>query len=78
MYLSFNRSSKRSETNIAFSDFFAVIVSFLRSVPIIGPILSHPVVAPVSFNAFHSFFMLITNKISQVVDKIAGVRVLPV
>ncbi|ODQ58728.1 hypothetical protein WICANDRAFT_79274 [Wickerhamomyces anomalus NRRL Y-366-8] len=42
-----------------FGDFFAVIVSFLRSVPIIGPILSHPVVAPV-------------------VDKIAGVRVLPV
>lgn len=42
-----------------FGDFFAVIISFLRSVPIIGPVLSHPAVAPV-------------------VDRLAGVRVLPV
>lgn len=42
-----------------FGDFFGVIVQFLRSMPIIGPILSHPVIAPV-------------------VDKLAGVRVLPV
>ncbi|SCU79575.1 LADA_0B01640g1_1 [Lachancea dasiensis] len=42
-----------------FGDFFAVIVQFLRSLPIIGPVLSHPAIAPW-------------------VDKIAGVRVLPV
>lgn len=42
-----------------FGDFFGAIVQFLRSMPIIGPILSHPAVAPV-------------------VDKIAGVSVLPV
>ncbi|CAB4253026.1 similar to Saccharomyces cerevisiae YMR292W GOT1 Homodimeric protein that is packaged into COPII vesicles and cycles between the ER and Golgi [Maudiozyma barnettii] len=42
-----------------FGDFFGVIVQFLRSMPIIGPILSHPVIAPV-------------------IDKLAGVRVLPV
>lgn len=42
-----------------FGDFFGVIVQFLRSMPIIGPILSHPVIAPV-------------------VDKLAGIRVLPV
>ncbi|OWB82787.1 hypothetical protein B5S33_g1415 [[Candida] boidinii] len=42
-----------------FGDFFAVIVQFLRSLPIIGPLLSHPVIAPV-------------------LDRIAGVRVLPV
>lgn len=42
-----------------FGDFFGVIVQFLRSMPIIGPILSHPAVAPI-------------------VDKLAGVRVLPV
>lgn len=42
-----------------FGDFFGVIVQFLRSMPLIGPVLSHPVIAPV-------------------VDKIAGIRVLPV
>lgn len=42
-----------------FGDFFGVIVQFLRSLPIIGPILSHPVVAPV-------------------VDRLAGIRMLPV
>lgn len=42
-----------------FGDFFGIIVQFLRSLPIIGPILSNPVVAPI-------------------VDKLAGVRVLPV
>ncbi|SCU86634.1 LANO_0C08680g1_1 [Lachancea nothofagi CBS 11611] len=42
-----------------FGDFFAVIVQFLRSLPIIGTALSHPAIAPW-------------------VDKIAGVRVLPV
>lgn len=42
-----------------FSDFFAVIVQFLRSMPYIGPALSHPAVAPI-------------------VDRLAGVRVLPV
>ncbi|AMD21951.1 HFR096Wp [Eremothecium sinecaudum] len=42
-----------------FGDFFSVIVQFLRSLPIIGPFMSHPAVAPV-------------------VDKLAGIRVLPV
>lgn len=42
-----------------FGDFFGVAVQFLRSLPVIGPILSHPVVAPV-------------------VDRLAGIRVLPV
>lgn len=31
-----------------FGDFFAVIVQFLRSIPYIGPLLSHPYIAPVS------------------------------
>ncbi|EDO16044.1 hypothetical protein Kpol_1067p16 [Vanderwaltozyma polyspora DSM 70294] len=30
-----------------FGDFFGIIVQFLRSLPLIGPILSHPAVAPV-------------------------------
>ncbi|KAG5360503.1 Protein transport protein [Yarrowia sp. B02] len=42
-----------------FGDFFAVIVAFLRSMPVIGPLLSHPAVAPV-------------------IDRLAGVRILPV
>lgn len=42
-----------------FGDFFAVIITFLRSMPFIGPILSHPYVAPA-------------------IDRLAGVRVLPV
>lgn len=42
-----------------FGEFFATMVQFLRSLPYIGPILSHPAVAPI-------------------VDKLAGVRVLPV
>ncbi|AET39782.1 Got1p Ecym_4770 [Eremothecium cymbalariae DBVPG len=42
-----------------FGDFFSVIVQFLRSMPLIGPFLSHPSIAPL-------------------VDKLAGVRVLPV
>ncbi|ONH65657.1 Protein transport protein GOT1 [Cyberlindnera fabianii] len=42
-----------------FGDFFAVIISFLRSIPVIGPILSHPAIAPT-------------------IDRLAGVRVLPV
>ncbi|CAR27824.1 ZYRO0D07436p [Zygosaccharomyces rouxii] len=42
-----------------FGDFFGAIIQFLRSMPLIGPILSHPAVAPI-------------------VDKIAGVNVLPV
>lgn len=42
-----------------FGDFFAVIVAFLRSMPVIGPVLSHPAVAPV-------------------IDRLAGVRILPV
>ncbi|CAI8501165.1 unnamed protein product [Hanseniaspora opuntiae] len=41
-----------------FGDFFSVVVQFLRSMPIIGPILKHPKVAPL-------------------VDKLAGVKVLP-
>lgn len=31
-----------------FGDFFAVIIAFLRSLPIIGPVLSNPYIAPVS------------------------------
>lgn len=42
-----------------FGEFFATLVQFLRSLPIIGPFLSHPVVSPI-------------------VDKLAGVRVLPI
>ncbi|GMG23411.1 unnamed protein product [Ambrosiozyma monospora] len=42
-----------------FGEFFATMVQFLRSIPVIGPILSHPAVAPV-------------------IDKLAGVRILPV
>ncbi|KAK9480123.1 Got1/Sft2-like family-domain-containing protein [Lipomyces japonicus] len=42
-----------------FGDFFSVIVSFLRSLPFIGPVLSHPYTAPV-------------------IDRLAGIRVLPV
>ncbi|AWU77722.1 uncharacterized protein C5L36_0D04490 [Pichia kudriavzevii] len=42
-----------------FGEFFATLVQFLRSMPVIGPFLSHPMVAPV-------------------VDRIAGVRVLPI
>lgn len=42
-----------------FGDFFAIIVQFLRSLPVIGPVLSHPSVAPY-------------------IDRLAGVRVLPV
>ncbi|GMM30583.1 Got1 protein [Martiniozyma asiatica (nom. inval.)] len=41
-----------------FGEFFATLVTFLRSLPIIGPFLSHPAVAPV-------------------VDRLAGVNVLP-
>lgn len=29
-----------------FGDFFGTIVQFLRLVPVIGPVLSHPVIAP--------------------------------
>lgn len=29
-----------------FGDFFGTIVQFLRSMPVIGPILSHPLIAP--------------------------------
>ncbi|SCU98640.1 LAMI_0F15654g1_1 [Lachancea mirantina] len=42
-----------------FGDFFAVVVQFLRSLPVIGPLLSHPAVAPY-------------------IDRLAGLRVLPV
>ncbi|CCE61621.1 hypothetical protein TPHA_0A05470 [Tetrapisispora phaffii CBS 4417] len=42
-----------------FGDFFGIIVQFLRSLPVIGPILSHPAVSPI-------------------VDKLAGIRTLPV
>ncbi|VVT51344.1 uncharacterized protein SAPINGB_P003065 [Magnusiomyces paraingens] len=42
-----------------FGDFFGVIVAFLRSLPVIGPLLSHPYIAPI-------------------VDRIAGVQMLPV
>ncbi|ODV95075.1 hypothetical protein PACTADRAFT_86239 [Pachysolen tannophilus NRRL Y-2460] len=42
-----------------FGDFFAIIVQFLRSIPYVGPLLSHPYIAPT-------------------IDRIAGVRVLPV
>ncbi|CEP64039.1 Got1p LALA0_S10e00826g [Lachancea lanzarotensis] len=42
-----------------FGDFFGVVVQFLRSLPVIGPVLCHPAVAPW-------------------VDRLAGVRVLPV
>ncbi|GMM46616.1 Got1 protein [Pichia kluyveri] len=42
-----------------FGEFFATMVQFLRSVPIIGPFLSNPMVAPI-------------------VDKVAGIRVLPI
>lgn len=42
-----------------FGDFFAVIIAFLRSMPIIGPVLSNPYIAPT-------------------VDRLAGVRILPV
>lgn len=42
-----------------FGEFFATMVQFLRTLPFIGPFLSHPLVAPV-------------------VDKLAGVRVLPI
>lgn len=42
-----------------FGDFFAVIVAFLRSMPFIGPVLSHPAIAPT-------------------IDRLAGVRILPV
>lgn len=42
-----------------FGEFFATMVQFLRTLPFVGPVLSHPLVAPV-------------------VDKLAGVRVLPI
>ncbi|KAK9470507.1 Got1/Sft2-like family-domain-containing protein [Dipodascopsis tothii] len=42
-----------------FGDFFSVIVAFLRSLPLIGPVLSSPFVAPT-------------------IDRLAGIRVLPV
>lgn len=42
-----------------FGDFFGVVLQLLRSIPVIGPILSHPAIAPV-------------------LDRIAGVSVLPV
>ncbi|CAN6668138.1 protein transport protein Got1p [Trichomonascus vanleenenianus] len=42
-----------------FGDFFGVIVAFLRSLPVVGPLLSHPMVAPT-------------------IDRLAGVRILPV
>ncbi|QEU58648.1 Got1 [Kluyveromyces lactis] len=42
-----------------FGDFFGVILQLLRSIPIIGPVLSHPTIAPI-------------------LDRIAGVSVLPV
>lgn len=29
-----------------FGDFFGTIVQFLRSMPVIGPVLSHPLIAP--------------------------------
>lgn len=32
---------------LLFGDFLSIIVTFLRSLPVIGPVLSHPVVAPV-------------------------------
>lgn len=31
-----------------FGDFFGVIITFLRSLPVVGPLLSHPMIAPVS------------------------------
>ncbi|KAK9380914.1 Got1/Sft2-like family-domain-containing protein [Kockiozyma suomiensis] len=42
-----------------FGDFFSVIISFLRSLPFIGPVLSSPFVAPT-------------------IDRLAGIRILPV
>ncbi|KAK9374410.1 Got1/Sft2-like family-domain-containing protein [Lipomyces chichibuensis] len=42
-----------------FGDFFSVIVSFLRSLPFIGPVLSSPYIAPT-------------------IDRLAGIRVLPI
>lgn len=42
-----------------FGEFFPTLVQFLRSLPFVGPLLNHPIVAPV-------------------VDRIAGVRVLPI
>ncbi|KAK9453147.1 Got1/Sft2-like family-domain-containing protein [Dipodascopsis uninucleata] len=42
-----------------FGDFFSVIVSFLRSLPFIGPVLSSPIIAPT-------------------IDRLAGIRILPV
>ncbi|KAK9464685.1 Got1/Sft2-like family-domain-containing protein [Lipomyces arxii] len=42
-----------------FGDFFSLIISFLRSVPFIGPVLSNPLIAPT-------------------IDRLAGIRVLPV
>lgn len=42
-----------------FGEFFPVLIQFLRSLPFIGPLLRHPIVAPV-------------------LDKLAGVRVLPI
>lgn len=42
-----------------FGEFFPTLVQFLRSLPLIGPLLQHPLVAPV-------------------VDKLAGIRVLPI
>lgn len=37
---------------VLFGDFFGVIVSFLRSMPVIGPLLSSPHVAPVSIATY--------------------------
>ncbi|KAH3899416.1 Got1p SCDLUD_004859, partial [Saccharomycodes ludwigii] len=42
-----------------FGDFFSVIIQFLRSLPVIGPILNSSSIAPV-------------------VDRLAGIRILPV
>lgn len=42
-----------------FGDFFGPVIMFLRSLPIVGPLLSNPYIAPI-------------------VDRIAGITVLPV
>lgn len=42
-----------------FGEFFPTLVQFMRSLPFVGPLLSHPLVAPV-------------------IDRLAGVRVLPI
>ncbi len=56
------------------SDFFPVVVTFLRQLPFIGTALSLPYVREVSSQVYYCPKAKLTPLVLQVVDRIAGSR----